>query len=365
MLDHVPAVKEARDHDRLMLGTIDSWLMYKFSARTVHVTDETNASRTFLMDLHRRQWSENLCQKLNIPLSSLPAIHPNSHHFCSINTNEHHILDKLGHHTPILGSIGDQQAALFGNMCFSKGEVKCTYGTGCFILVNVGEHVVFSTHNLIATVGYRLRDGPTMYALEGSIGGAGACIEWMQRNLSFYHHPHEMETISRTVPNSDGVVFVPAFGGLLAPYWDPHARGTILGMTYKTTKAHILRAALYSIAKQVSDILSCMHGDAHVPLVYLKVDGGLSHNRVLMEMQSDELGVKVHVPHMAETTALGAALCAGLYCGVWKSLEDIKAIAEKQLKFDVIKPTEISPAVRQKRNEEWKRAVEKANWAKL
>lgn len=264
-----------------------------------------------------------------------------------------------------MGCIGDQQSALFGNMCFKTGEAKNTFGTGCFLLMNVGNQAKFSDNGLLGTVGFKLGDKPCVYAIEGSIAGAGATIEWMRNNLEFFKHPAQVEGMCRKVEGTEGVVFVPAFGGLLAPYWQPTARGTIVGMTYKTTKVHIMRAALQAITMQVRDVIEAMHQDSGIKLTALKVDGGLTRNRLLMEMQADALNVDLHVPLMKETTALGAALCAGLAAGTWKSLDDLRRVGQSELPSEVVKPTLTDNSVRLERAREWSRAIKKARWAKL
>lgn len=364
-LENVPAVKAAADKGTLMFGTTECWLMWKLSQGKCHKTDVTNASRTFLMELGSLRWSDDLCRKLKIPMSALPEIRSCSEKFCEVTTTDHGVAAALGAPTWICGCIGDQQSAMFGNMCFSPGEAKNTYGTGCFLLMNVGTKVQYSKHGLLATAGYKLGDGPCHYAIEGSISAAGATIEWMRNKLGFFEHPREVEGICRKAGGTDGVVFVPAFGGLLAPYWDPTARGTIVGMTFKTNKAHIMRAALHAITMQVSDVIESMRNDSGVTLGALKVDGGLTKNHLLMEMQADALNVDLYVPHMKETTALGASLCAGLAAGTWKSLEQLKAIAAKELSSERVRPTLTDEKVRKERKEEWKRAIQKSKWAKL
>lgn len=365
MFENVPAVREARERKVLLLGTLETWLMWKMSNGKAHLTDVSNASRTFLMNLQTLQWDVDLCKKLDIPLESLPGIRSNSEHYCDVETNDAGVREALGAVTPIMGCIGDQQGALFGNMCYAPGEAKNTFGTGCFLLMNVGTKVKHSEHGLLATVGFKLGDQPCFYALEGSIAGAGATIEWMRHNLEFFKHPAEVEGMCRKVKGTEGVVFVPSFGGLLAPYWEPTARGTIVGMTYKTTKAHIMRAALQAITMQVSDVIDAMRQDSGVHLRVLKVDGGLTRNRLLMEMQADALNAELHVPVMKETTALGAALCAGLAAGTWKSLDELRSVGRAELPFESVKSTQNDEVMRKIRAEEWKRAIQKAKWAKL
>jgi glycerol kinase len=365
MLENVPAVAEARKNGTLMFGTIDCWLLYKLSGGKTFVTDVSNASRTFLMDLSTQKWSPELCKKLDIPIEALPEIRSNSERYCDVETNDYGIKEALGAVTPITGCIGDQQSALFGHLSFRKGDAKITYGTGCFMLMNVGEQVQYSKHGLLATIGYKLGDKPTTFALEGSIANCGATVEWLRNNLSFFNHPSEMEAIGRKENGTDGIFFVPAFGGLLCPYWDPTARGTIVGMTYKTNKSHIIRAALEAISMQAAAVLQAMNQDSGVELKHLRVDGGLTHSRLLLEMQADILGMNLYVPHMIETTSLGAALCAGLGCGVWKSTDEIVAISKEVMKNDTVRPTNTDPKVREARVNAWNEAVKRSKWAKL
>lgn len=376
MLQNVPAVREAAIRKSLVFGTVDSWLIYKLTDGWVTATDVSNASRTYLMDLTTLAWSDDLCVKLGIPRGALPEIKSNSEFLGNVLSRTFDVGNVLsggtvGHASSargpparIMGSIGDQQGALFGNMCFRPGEVKNTYGTGCFMLLNTGPEVKQSKIGLLSTVAYKLGNQPAMYALEGSIANAGATIEWMQANLGLYSSIPEAEVLARQVPDSGGVVFVPAFSGLLAPYWDPEARGAILGMTLKTRKAHVIRAALESIAAQVADVAQAMKSDSGVSIDQLCVDGGLSKNLLLMEMQADVLGVDVLVANMAETTALGAALCAGLAAGMWRSTDEIYAIAQKNLHRRTVNP---SPTRNNStlRREEWHKAMRQSKWAKL
>ncbi|KAG8339535.1 FGGY family of carbohydrate kinases N terminal domain [Trypanosoma vivax] len=365
MLENVPAISDACRRGTLRFGTIDTWLMYKLSGEKAYVTDVTNACRTFLMDIRTRQWSPELCEKLRIPMGCLPEIRSNSELFGYVGTHEAGVTEALRHPTPIMGSIGDQQAALFGNMCFSKGEAKNTYGTGCFLLMNVGEEVRFSKNGLLSTVAFQVgKNGSCHYALEGSIACAGATVEWMKRNMGLFERIPECEQLARSVPDTQGVVFVPAFSGLLAPYWDPSARGTIVGMTLKTKRAHIIRAALQAIALQLTDVVEAMKKDASLNLSSLRVDGGLSKNGLLVEVQSNLLGVDILVPSMHETTALGAALCAGLAAGVWKSLDEVRAVSQRENSWKTVSPKG-SAKERETMMAEWRRALSHTKWAKL
>ncbi|ESS71147.1 glycerol kinase [Trypanosoma cruzi Dm28c] len=365
MLENVPKVEEARKRGTLCFGTIDAWLLWKLSGGKVFVTDVTNASRTFLMDIRTCKWSPELCDKLGIPMACLPEIRSNSELFTYVLSDEGGLSTALRHPTPIMGSIADQQGALLGNMCFKEGESKNTYGTGCFLLMTVGERIRFSDHGLLSTVAYQLGNkSPFIYALEGSIAGAGATIEWLKNNMKLIDDVSDCEKFAQTVSDTQGVVFVPAFSGFLAPSWDPSARGSIFGMTLKTTRAHVLRAALLAIALQVVDVLEAMEKDAEVKVQFLRVDGGLTKNHLLMKMQSDLLGINLHRPTMAETTALGAALCAGLAAGVWKSLEEVKTISQQANVWRVIRPA-ASKDSQQMLRAQWKRAKQQAKWAKL
>ncbi|KEG08319.1 glycerol kinase [Trypanosoma grayi] len=365
MLENVPAVAEARRRGTLCFGTIDSWMIYKLSAHKAFLTDVTNASRTFLMDIHTRTWSAELCRKMGIPKECLPEIRSNSEFFANVASDECGVTKALGPTTPIMGSVGDQQGALLGNMCFNAGEVKNTYGTGCFLLMTVGEEVQYSKHGLLSTVAYQLgKDGPCFYALEGSIAGAGATVEWMKNRMKLFDKITDCEKLARTVPDTNGVVFVPAFSGLLAPYWDPSARGTIVGMTLKTTKAHVIRAALQAIALQVAAVMESMNQDTGIDIKYLRVDGGLALNRLLLEIQADMLGLELQLPSMGETTALGAAICAGLAVGVWKSVDEVKEASQRGNRLQTIKPT-ASSDFRKEVKEQWERALQRAKWAKL
>lgn len=364
MLTHVPAVQDAAKRKTLCFGTIDSWLIWKLTGERSFVTDVTNASRTMLMNLHTLSWDRALCDVFDVPLFALPAIHSCSEPLGVITTHEAHVCDVLGSTTVISGCIGDQQGALCGNLCFAPGQAKNTYGTGCFLLANVGERVVKSRNGLLATVGYQLGPNvPVHYALEGSISGAGACMQWMRDKLNFYSNYSESELAARSVTDTGGVFFVPAFSGLLAPHWKPEARGTIVGMTLQTTKAHIIRAALEAIALQVCDVVKAMEADAAMAFSVLKVDGGLAKSTLLMETQANFLGLRVDVPAMLETTALGAAICAGLAVGVWSSVERIQAIAKENQNIHSVEPM-MTEEQRREKFEQWNRAVQRSvGWA--
>ncbi len=315
LLDQVPGARERANRGELAFGTIDSWLLWKLTEGKVHATDVSNASRTLLFNLHTLCWDEELLTLMDIPYSVLPAIKSNS--------------EVYGHasalqlpHVPVAGMAGDQQAALFGQMCIRTGMVKNTYGTGCFMLMNTGTQAVDSKNNLLTTVAWQV-GGVTHYALEGSVFIAGAAVQWLRDGLKIIQRSNEMEALASTVKDSDGVVLVPAFSGLGAPHWDPYARGTVFGLTRGTTGAHIARATLESIALQTFDVLKAMEADAGTPVSELRVDGGATVNNLLMQFQSDILSVPVLRPSVIETTALGAAYLAGLAVGFWNDLASI------------------------------------------
>lgn len=358
MLRNVPAVKAANENDDLMFGTIDSWLIYVLSGRAVHVTDCSNASRTMLMDLTTLAWDPQLCGIFGVNPRSLPRIVSSSEKVAVI-------ADGPLKAVPISGCIGDQQAALFGQLCFRPGQAKNTYGTGCFLLANVGNTPKQSKNGLLTTVAYRIGSEPCTYALEGAIAGAGSTIQWMRDKLGFYANAKECEALAQTVEDTGGVVFVPAFSGLLAPHWKPDARGTIVGLTLQSSKAHITRAALEAIAHQVTSVVHAMERDAGFEFESLSVDGGMVANALLMQMQADLLGLPMRVPRMLETTALGAALCAGLATGVWRDVEELRQVARKSGATQQVQPA-IDAQERAQRIELWQRGLQRAmNWAKL
>jgi glycerol kinase len=317
ILDHVPSAREKAKKGELAFGTIDSWLLWKLTEGQVHATDVSNASRTMIFNMHTLQWDEELLALFDIPVSMLPEVKSNS----EIYGYAHALaMPKV----PIAGMAGDQQSALFGQMCTSEGMVKNTYGTGCFMLMNTGTTIVMSKNNLLTTVAWKI-NGITQYALEGSVFIAGAAVQWLRDGLQLIQSSAEVQELALSVPDSDGVVVVPAFSGLGAPHWDAYARGTIFGITRGTTKAHIARATLESIAYQTYDVLKAMESDAGLPIKELRVDGGATVNDLMMKFQSDILGVKVFRPEIIETTALGAAYLAGLAVGYWSSIEEISS----------------------------------------
>ena len=350
ILDHVDGARDLAANGDLCFGTIDTWLVWKLTNGKVHVTDATNASRTMLFNIHTLQWDTELLKLLNIPVSILPTVKSSSEiygHTNQLFTN---------HEIPIAGIAGDQQAALFGQMCTAPGMVKNTYGTGCFMLMHTGEKAVQSKNNLLTTIALQL-NGHTYYALEGSVFIGGAVVQWLRDGLHLIRKSSEVEDLAKQVENTDGVYLVPAFAGLGAPYWNQHARGTIVGITRGTTSAHIARAALESIAFQSYDLLKAMEADAGIPIAELRVDGGATHNNMLMQFQSDIVGTKVVRPTMVETTALGAAYLAGLAVGFWKDVEELS------IKWQVDQI--FAPSIHQDKRIEhikgWERAINATN----
>ena len=315
ILENVPGARERAERGELRFGTVDSWLVWNLTGGHEHVTDVSNASRTMLFNIHTLQWDAELLDILGVPLSMMPQVKSSSEVYGRTSL--------LGEDVPVSGIAGDQQAALFGQMCTEQGAVKNTYGTGCFLLMNTGEKPIVSKNNLLTTIAWKL-DGKVTYALEGSIFVAGSVVQWLRDGLGIIRSSSEVEALAASVPDAGGVYMVPALTGLGAPYWDQYAKGSIHGITRGTTAAHIARAALEGIAFQTMDIVSAMEKDAGVPLGELKVDGGASRNNLLMQFQSDVLGTKVVRPLVTETTALGAAYLAGLAVGFWKSIDEVK-----------------------------------------
>ena len=346
ILDHVEGARAKAEKGELCFGTIDSWLVWKLTNGQVHVTDVSNASRTMLFNIHSLTWDKELLQLFNIPASILPQVKSSS----EVYGHTQNIL--TAHNIPIAGIAGDQQAALFGQLCTQPGMVKNTYGTGCFMLMNTGEKAVRSQNHLLTTIAWSI-NGITQYALEGSVFIAGAVVQWLRDGLKIIRSSKEVETLAATVKDSDGVYVVPAFAGLGAPYWNQHARGTITGITRGTTGGHIARASLDSIAYQTMDVLKAMEADAGITIKELRVDGGATANNLLMQFQSDVLNAKVVRPIVTETTALGAAYLAGLAVGYWKNVEDI----QQQWQMDRTFTPQISEDQRQQLSKGWKRAV--------
>ena len=317
ILDNVPGARKRAEMGKLRFGNVDSWLVWRLTRGEVHVTDVTNASRTMLFNIHDLKWDEELMELLDIPMSMMPEVKSSSEVYGHTKTTI------FAHEVPISGIAGDQQAALFGQMCIEPGSIKNTYGTGCFVMLNTGNNPVMSKNNLLTTIAWKIGN-QVVYALEGSIYVGGSVVQWLRDGLGFITSSSEIEDLASTVPDSGGVYFVPALTGLAAPYWDQYARGTIIGITRGTTRAHIARAALDGIAFQTYDIAQAMAKDMNASLTELKVDGGASRNNLLMQSQADLLGIKVVRPRITETTALGAAYLAGLAVGFWKNIDDIK-----------------------------------------
>ncbi|MEI8109533.1 MAG: glycerol kinase GlpK [Chitinophagia bacterium] len=316
MLDHVPGARDKANAGELCAGTIDSWLLWKLTNGKVHATDVSNASRTLLFNIHSLSWDQDLLDLMDIPAGILPEVKSSS----EVYGFTQQIL--TAHSIPIAGIAGDQQAALFGQMCTRPGMVKNTYGTGCFMLMNTGTQAVPSTNNLLTTIAWQV-NGETHYALEGSVFIAGAVVQWLRDGLKIIRSSSEVEALAKQVADTEGVYLVPAFAGLGAPHWNQHARGTLFGITRGTSNSHIARAALESIAYQTMDVLKAMEADAGIAIKELRVDGGATANNLLMQFQSDMLNTPVVRPAITETTALGAAYLAGLAVGYWKSIDEI------------------------------------------
>ena len=318
ILDNVPGAREKAEAGELRFGTVDSWLVWQLTRGEVHITDVSNASRTMLFNIHTLEWDQELLDLLDIPRSMMPAVKSSSEVYGHTKTTI------FAHEVPIAGIAGDQQAALFGQMCTEPGAVKNTYGTGCFLLMNTGSKPILSRNNLLTTVAWKIGD-TVNYALEGSIFVGGSVVQWLRDGLGVIRSSSEVEALAASVADNGGVYFVPALTGMGAPYWDQYAHGVICGITRGTTAAHIARAALEGIAFQTMDIVQAMEKDAGVPLAELKVDGGASRNNLMMQFQADILGADVVRPVVTETTAMGAAYLAGLAVGYWSSLDEIKA----------------------------------------
>ena len=353
LLDNVPGARARAERGELCFGTVDSWLIWQLSGGAVHVTDYSNASRTMLFNIHTLRWDEELCRLLDIPMSILPRPVPNSEIYGSVARDLPELEGLAG--IPICGSIGDQPAALFGQGCFRPGQAKNTYGTGCFTLMNVGGEAVRSRAGLVTSVGWNV-GGQTSYALEGSVFNAGSTIQWLRDELKLIESAPECDRLAESVPDSGGVVIVPAFTGLGAPYWDMYARGTILGLTRGSTRAHIARAVLDAIALQVTDLVRAMNEDAPCPITTLRVDGGASVSNIMMQTQADLLRLPVDRPAQVETTAFGAAALAGLAAGVWGSMEELERLRLSQHVF-LPRRDEAACAVDYA---QWRRAVARA-----
>ena len=333
ILDQDSDLRKKAENGEIIFGTIDSWLIWNLTGRKVHVTDVTNASRTLLFNIHSLKWDSELLEILDIPKKILPKIVSCSEKIAY--TKKGLFEDKI----LISGIAGDQQAALFGQMCINPGDVKNTYGTGCFCIMNTGDKPVKSKNKMLTTIGYRINN-KTYYALEGSVFVAGAAVQWLRDQLGIISSASEIESLAKTVKNSGGVTFIPALAGLAAPYWDPHATGTIMGITRGTQKGHIARATLEAIAMRTKEIITAMEKDAKFKFKSLKVDGGASNNSLLMQIQSNLLGVNVIRPKTTETTALGAAFFAGLASGFWASLEKLSSVWDIDTEFNPIENEE-------------------------
>ena len=353
ILDNVPGARQKSEEGRLLFGNVDSWLIWNLTGGKVHVTDYSNASRTMLFDIHKLQWDEELCKKLGVPLSILPKPMPSSCVYGTVSEGIEELEDFAG--VPIASAIGDQPAALFGQACFNPGMMKCTYGTGCFFLMNTGEKITSSKCNLISSVAWGV-NGKVEYALEGSAFNAGCVIKWLRDSLKIISNAHECDTLAESVPDTGGVYFVPAFTGLGAPYWDMYARGTLIGLTAGTGRAQIARSVLESMAFQVTDLLNAVSGDVGIHPSDLRVDGGASVSNIMMQFQADMLDLPVDRPKNVETTALGAAYLAGLAVGVWNSVDEISENRESDRLFI----PKMDAARRDEMYHNWKRAVERA-----
>ena len=354
ILDNVPGVRERAEKGELLFGTVETWLIWKLTKGSVHVTDYSNASRTMLFNINTLQWDDEILAELNIPKCMLPEAKPSS---CVYGESDPVF---FGGPIKIAGAAGDQQSALFGQTCFNPGEAKNTYGTGCFMLMNTGEKPVFSKNGLVTTIAWGL-DGKVNYALEGSIFVAGASIQWLRDEMRLIDSSPDSEYMAKKVKDTNGCYVVPAFTGLGAPHWDQYARGTIVGITRGVNKDHIIRATLESLAYQTNDVLQAMQADSGIQLEALKVDGGASANNLLMQIQSDIIQAPVHRPKCVETTAMGAAYLAGLAVGYWASKEDVI----KNWAIDRVFAPEIEPEERDKKVKGWNKAVKCSfGWAK-
>ena len=359
ILDNVESAWSKAGQGKALFGTMDTWLIWWLTGGPdggVHVTDVTNASRTMLMNLHTLDWDDRLLEILGLPRAMLPEIRPSSDaDFYGFTRPDGSLKESL----PICGDLGDQQAALFGQACYTPGEAKNTYGTGCFMLLNTGQQAMPSESGLLTTVAYGLEPGRATYALEGSIAITGAAIQWLRDNLGLIEHAAETEAIAASVEDAGGVYFVPAFSGLFAPYWDMYARGVIVGLTRYTDRRHLVRATLESICYQTRDVLEAMRADSGIELAALKVDGGATVNNFLMQLQADILGVPVVRPTVNETTALGAAYAAGLATGLWEGLDALEANWGEDRTFE----PQWEETSREEGYKGWKKAVERAkNW---
>ena len=354
LLENVPGAREKAERGELLFGNVETWLIWKLTGGRVHVTDYSNASRTMLFNINTLQWDDEILEELNIPRCVLPEPKPSSYVYGEA------MAQFFGAPIPIAGAAGDQQAALFGQTCFTPGEAKNTYGTGCFLLMNTGEKPVFSNNGLVTTIAWGL-DGKVNYALEGSIFVAGAAIQWLRDEMRLIDSSPDSEYMAKKVKDTNGCYVVPAFTGLGAPHWDQYARGTVVGITRGVNKYHIIRATLDSLCYQTNDVLKAMEADSGIKLAALKVDGGASANNYLMQTQADIIDAPVQRPRCVETTAMGAAYLAGLAVGYWKNKEDVL----RNWAIDRTFEPDIPPEEREKRVKGWNKAVKCAyGWAK-
>ncbi len=355
ILDNVEGAREKAGRGDLCFGTVDAWLLFKLTNGKVHATDVTNASRTMLYNINTLQWDEKMLKLFDIPAAMLPEVRSSSEVYGYTNQ----VL--TGVNIPISGIAGDQQAALFGQMCTQPGMVKNTYGTGCFMLMNTGTQPILSKNNLLTTIAWKIGD-TTHYALEGGVFIAGAVVQWLRDGLGIIKSSGEIEKLASSVEDNGGVYFVPSFAGLGAPYWNQHARGTMMGITRGTTAAHIARASIESIAFQTMDVLQAMNADAGIAIKQIRVDGGATVNDLLMQFQSDMLGCAVIRPRITETTAAGAAYLAGLAVGLWKDLSEIEQYWKEERTFEPA----IETGIRQKQIQKWHTAIKAAQvWGEL
>lgn len=350
ILDNVEGAREKAERGDLLFGTVDTWLVWNLTRGKVHVTDYSNASRTMLFNIKDLKWDDEILEALNIPRSMMPEVKDSS---CIYGYTDEHTYG--GARIPIAGIAGDQQAALFGQNCFRPGMVKNTYGTGCFVLMNTGQEMIRSKNGLLTTIAWGI-DGRVSYALEGSVFIAGAAIQWLRDELRLVYDSPQSEYYANKIEDTDGVVVVPAFTGLGAPYWDMYARGGIFGLTRGTKREHLVRATLESLAYQSKDVIEAMQEDAKIPLAYLRVDGGASANNFLMQFQADMLNTEVHRPRTLETTSLGAAYLAGLAVGYWKDLDEIS----EDFSIDRTFKPQMSQEKRDKNYKYWKKAIERS-----
>jgi glycerol kinase len=356
LLDKVTGLRARAERGEIAFGTIDSWLVWNLTGGDVHVTDYSNASRTMLYNIQELRWDDELLELLNIPKAILPEVKASS---CIYGETDPEMFFGT-HRIPVAGIAGDQQAALFGQACHSAGLAKNTYGTGSFVLMNTGDKAVFSREKLLTTIAWRIADQPVQYALEGAIFVTGAAVQWLRDGLKMIKSAAESEELARSAPHNEGVYFVPALVGLGAPHWDPYARGLLIGITRGTTQGHIARAVLESMAYQTRDVIDAMQRDSGIALKELRCDGGASVNSVLMQFQSDILGVPVEVPSIVETTALGAAYLAGLATGFWSSREELAQKWQLENRYS----PRIDEAQRERLFRRWHKAVERCKgWA--